>query len=97
MAADSTSSAASNRHVLAPIPARACLDHAGRGLLPPPLRHHLKRIYVFFALEVGSRYVHILGTTSDPTGAWTVDRWCGCPKLGSCLLTCCFSADGSPA
>ena len=24
----------------------------------------LKRIYVFFALEVGSRYVHILGTTS---------------------------------
>jgi hypothetical protein len=31
----------------------------------------LKRIYVFFALEVGSRYVHILGTTSHPTGAWT--------------------------
>ena len=29
----------------------------------------LKRIYVFFALEVGSRYVHILGTTSHPTGA----------------------------
>jgi hypothetical protein len=28
----------------------------------------LKRIYVFFALEVGSRYVHILGTTSHPTG-----------------------------
>ena len=31
----------------------------------------LKRIYVFFALEVGSRYVHILGATSHPTGAWT--------------------------
>jgi hypothetical protein len=31
----------------------------------------LKRIYVFFALEVGSRYVHILGTTSHPTGAWS--------------------------
>lgn len=27
-----------------------------------------KRIYVFFALEVRSRYVHILGTTSHPTG-----------------------------
>ncbi|MCU1663776.1 MAG: hypothetical protein JWR58_3841, partial [Pseudonocardia sp.] len=27
----------------------------------------LKRIYVFFALEVGSRYVHILGATSQPT------------------------------
>ena len=31
----------------------------------------LKRIYVFFALEVRNRYVHILGTTSHPTGAWT--------------------------
>jgi hypothetical protein len=27
----------------------------------------LKRIYVFFALEVRSRYVHILGATSHPT------------------------------
>ena len=31
----------------------------------------LKRIYVFFAPEVGDRSVHILGTTSHPTGAWT--------------------------
>src|SRR3954470_17930680 len=31
----------------------------------------LKRIYVFFALEVDRRYVHFLGTTSHPTGAWT--------------------------
>jgi hypothetical protein len=31
----------------------------------------LKRIYVFFALEVRNRYVHILGTTRHPTGAWT--------------------------
>jgi putative transposase len=34
----------------------------------------LKRIYVFHALEVRNRYVHILGTTSHPTGAWTTQQ-----------------------
>jgi hypothetical protein len=34
----------------------------------------LKQIYVFFALEVPRRYVHILGTTSHPTGAWTTQQ-----------------------
>jgi hypothetical protein len=34
----------------------------------------LKRIYVFFALEVRNRYLHILGTTSHPTGAWTTQQ-----------------------
>nr|WP_273942058.1 hypothetical protein [Kutzneria chonburiensis] len=24
-----------------------------------------------FVLEVGSRYVHLLGTTTNPDGAWT--------------------------
>ena len=34
----------------------------------------LKRIYVFFVLEVGSRYVHILGTTTNPDGGWTTQQ-----------------------
>ena len=40
----------------------------------------LKRIYVFFTLEVGSRYVHILGTTS----LWV-------PRTRSPHATCTYS------
>ncbi|WP_249028309.1 hypothetical protein [Saccharopolyspora spinosa] len=29
----------------------------------------LKRIYVFYVLEIGSRYVHLLGTTTNPDRA----------------------------
>jgi transposase InsO family protein len=31
----------------------------------------LRRVYVFFVIEVGTRYVHVLGTTTNPDGAWT--------------------------
>jgi putative transposase len=27
---------------------------------------------VFFVIEVGTRYVHVLGTTTNPDGPWTV-------------------------
>lgn len=34
----------------------------------------LKRIYVLFVLEVGSRSVHLLGTTTNPDGRWTTQQ-----------------------
>ncbi|MFR9779487.1 transposase [Micromonospora sp. MS34] len=31
----------------------------------------LTRVYVFFVIEAGTRYVHVLGATTNPDGAWT--------------------------
>jgi len=34
----------------------------------------LQRLYCMFVIEVGSRYVHILGITANPDGPWTVQQ-----------------------
>jgi putative transposase len=34
----------------------------------------LQRIYVFLVIELNTRYVHILGTTTNPDGPWTTQQ-----------------------
>jgi len=43
-------------------------------LFPVDCAVTVRRFYVFFVIETGARYVHVLSVTAHPDGAWTVQQ-----------------------